>query len=62
MHINQYLNLIDGLVITGGDFDINPEIYGKKISSKFVKLKNGNPNMNNGNFPSVVFVNSIYSL
>ena len=39
-NINQYLNLVDGLVITGGDFDIDPKIYGKEISSKFVKLKN----------------------
>ena len=45
-NINQYLNLIDGLVITGGDFDINPEIYGKEISSKFVKLKKSELSLN----------------
>ena len=37
--IKQYINLIDGLVITGGDFDISPKFYGKKIESEFVKVK-----------------------
>ena len=31
--INQYLNIIQGLVVTGGDFDIDPKLYGEKIKS-----------------------------
>ena len=42
--IPQYLNLLDGLVITGGDFDVNPKLYGKKISSEFVKVKEDRTN------------------
>ena len=33
------LNILDGLVITGGNFDINPEIYGKK-NKKSRSIKN----------------------
>ena len=28
--IDNILNFIDGVIITGGDFDINPSLYGKK--------------------------------
>ncbi len=39
--INQYLKLINGLVVTGGDFDIDPKLYGqKKISEKVSTKKN----------------------
>ena len=35
MHSNNtveaYFNILDGLIITGGNFDIDPEIYGQKI-------------------------------
>ena len=27
---NHYFNLIDGILLTGGDFDIDPTIYGEK--------------------------------
>lgn len=27
--VNEYLDLIDGLVITGGAFDVSPELYGQ---------------------------------
>ncbi len=27
---NHYFNLIDGILLTGGDFDIDPRIYGEK--------------------------------
>ncbi len=37
--INQYLNTIHGLVVTGGDFDIDPKIYGEKKNSSKVTLK-----------------------
>ena len=33
------LNLLDGLVITGGNFDINPKYFGQKINNSKVKLK-----------------------
>ncbi len=39
--IEDYLELLDGLLITGGDFDIDPTIYGEKlISSKVTTKKN----------------------
>ena len=28
--INKILNIIDGLIVTGGDFDICPSFYGQK--------------------------------
>jgi len=28
------LNLLDGLVITGGNFDIHPKFFGQKINNK----------------------------
>ncbi len=37
--IPEYFNIIEGLVITGGDFDIDPKIYGEKILSEKVSLK-----------------------
>ena len=33
-----YLTLLDGVVITGGDFDIDPKLYGEEIKSKTVSL------------------------
>ena len=27
---NNYFNLVDGILLTGGDFDIDPKIYGEK--------------------------------
>jgi putative glutamine amidotransferase len=36
--INELLNAIDGLLIPGGDEDINPKFYGQKITSKKVKI------------------------
>lgn len=37
--VERYLDMIDGLVVTGGDFDISPELYGQKITSDRVTLK-----------------------
>ena len=33
------LDLLDGLVITGGNFDIHPKYFGQKINNKKVKIK-----------------------
>ncbi|ETN97457.1 gamma-glutamyl-gamma-aminobutyrate hydrolase [Reticulomyxa filosa] len=34
-----YLNIIDGLLITGGNFDINPSFYQEEVNSDKVVLK-----------------------
>jgi putative glutamine amidotransferase len=35
----RYLSMIQGLVVTGGAFDVSPEYYGQKIQSDKVSLK-----------------------
>ncbi len=35
----RYLEMIDGLVVTGGAFDVSPEYYGQTIQSETVSLK-----------------------
>lgn len=35
----RYAAMLDGLVVTGGDFDVSPEYYGQKIESDTVSLK-----------------------
>ena len=40
MMVEQYLSMIDGLIITGGAFDVSPEYYGEKTTSDKVVLKN----------------------
>ena len=35
----DYLSLIDGLLVTGGAFDVSPELYGEKVASDKVSLK-----------------------
>ena len=37
--IKKYLKIINGLIITGGAFDVNPNFYGEKINSSKVLLK-----------------------
>ena len=37
--IESYINLIDGLVLTGGNFDIAPKLYGDQNTHKETKLK-----------------------
>lgn len=37
--VQDYLALIDGLVITGGGFDVSPEYYGEKVASDKVTTK-----------------------
>ena len=42
-YINDFCNLIDGLIITGGDFDIDPKIYKtNNTKSKNIKSKRTN--------------------
>jgi len=36
---DHYLKLIDGLIVTGGAFDIDPSFYGEKIISDKVTMK-----------------------
>ena len=38
------LNLLDGLVITGGNFDIHPKFFEQKINNKKVKIKSKRTN------------------
>jgi putative glutamine amidotransferase len=37
--INHYINIIDGLILTGGNFDISPSLYGDSNTHKEVTLK-----------------------
>jgi putative glutamine amidotransferase len=37
--VDQYLDMIDGLIITGGAFDVSPELYGEKTTSDTVTTK-----------------------
>jgi putative glutamine amidotransferase len=37
--VKHYLDLIDGLVVTGGAFDVPPELYGEDTVHKTVTLK-----------------------
>ena len=37
--VEDYLGMIDALLVTGGDFDIPPHYYGQEISSDKVSLK-----------------------
>jgi len=38
--VGDYLDLIDGLMITGGAFDVSPALYGEKTTSDTVVTKN----------------------
>ncbi len=37
--VESYLDMIDGLIVTGGDFDIPPHYYGQEINSDKVSIK-----------------------
>ena len=37
--IDNYLEIINGLIITGGDFDVDPNLYGEKDINPNVVLK-----------------------
>ena len=32
-HVSDYITLVDGIIVTGGDFDIDPAYYGEEIVS-----------------------------
>ncbi len=38
-HLETYLGTIDGLVVTGGNFDVSPELYGEAVVSETVTVK-----------------------
>lgn len=38
-YVDTYLSLIDGLIITGGNFDVPPEMYGQTTQSDTVSTK-----------------------
>jgi putative glutamine amidotransferase len=38
--IDKYIDLIDGLMIPGGDYDLDPSVYGEKASSKTRVIRN----------------------
>jgi putative glutamine amidotransferase len=38
--VETYLSMIDGLVITGGNFDVSPTLYGAEVASDTVTVKN----------------------
>ena len=54
---NSLVNILDGLVITGGNFDINPELYAEKVG--------GSRNIKDKKYPfwrlDVLFSNKKYS-
>ncbi|HEB79016.1 MAG TPA: gamma-glutamyl-gamma-aminobutyrate hydrolase family protein, partial [Rhodospirillales bacterium] len=35
-HVEAYLNHIDGLLVTGGDFDVDPDLFGAESRHKAV--------------------------
>lgn len=37
--VDEYIKKIEGLIITGGNFDISPNMYGEKILSSRITLK-----------------------
>ena len=42
--VSNFIELIDGLVITGGDFDVDPKLFGEKKVHKKVNLKESRTN------------------
>ena len=42
--IGSFVKLIDGLIITGGDFDVDPNLYGQKNIHEKVNLKKSRTN------------------
>lgn len=38
--ITQYIEMIDGLVVTGGDYDLSPEVYGEEKQPQTRVIKN----------------------
>lgn len=42
-NVNQLFNLLDGIIITGGNFDIDPKLYGQKTKGSRI-IKNNRTN------------------
>jgi len=42
--VDEYLSLIDGLLITGGDFDLDPILYGEDKKHPSIKTKHSRTN------------------
>lgn len=42
--VDSFIKLIDGIIITGGDFDVDPSLYGQKNTHKKVNLKRSRTN------------------
>lgn len=38
--IDQYLEIIDGLMVTGGDYDLSPDVYGEEIQLETRVIRN----------------------
>ena len=38
--IDQYIEMIDGLMVTGGDYDLDPSVYGEETSTKTRVVRN----------------------
>lgn len=38
-HLDEYMQMIDGLILIGGDFDIDPAKFGEEIAHQRVQLK-----------------------
>ena len=38
--IEKYIELIDGLMIPGGDYDLDPEVYGEKLEAETRTIRN----------------------
>jgi putative glutamine amidotransferase len=38
--VDQYIDMIDGLMLTGGDYDLDPSVYGEEAHEKLGTLRN----------------------
>ena len=52
--IENYINLIDGLVMTGGFYDVDPACYGEKLSSEKVIQKDTRTEFELGMFKAAI--------
>ena len=59
--IEYYLKLIDGLVVTGGDFDIDPSLYGESTNCKEIKTKTERTNFEYNITKKLLVKRNLYS-
>jgi len=38
--VDQYIDMIDGLMLTGGDYDLDPSVYGEEVHEKLGIIRN----------------------